>query len=65
MGYGYGAAIGAKVAFPDRRVIHITGDGSFHMNIDVYKRQLPLCSARAALRRVRQKIHTAQAAFCL
>lgn len=34
MGYGYGAAIGAKVAFPDRRVIHITGDGSFHMNMN-------------------------------
>ena len=34
MGYGYGAAIGAKCACPDRRVIHITGDGSFHMNMN-------------------------------
>ncbi len=33
MGYGYGAAIGAKCAFPDRTVVHITGDGSFHMNM--------------------------------
>ncbi|MBQ0064968.1 MAG: biosynthetic-type acetolactate synthase large subunit [Firmicutes bacterium] len=34
MGYGYGAAIGAQVANPDKRVIHITGDGSFHMNLN-------------------------------
>lgn len=34
MGFGYGAAIGAQVAFPDRTVIHITGDGSFHMNLN-------------------------------
>lgn len=34
MGYGYGAAIGAQMAFPGRRVIHITGDGSFHMNLN-------------------------------
>ncbi len=34
MGYGYGAAIGAKIAFPQRPVIHITGDGSFHMNMN-------------------------------
>lgn len=34
MGYGYGAAIGAKVARPKERVIHITGDGSFHMNMN-------------------------------
>lgn len=34
MGYGYGAAIGAKTALPDRRVVHITGDGSFHMNMN-------------------------------
>lgn len=33
MGYGYGAAIGAKCACPERPVIHITGDGSFHMNM--------------------------------
>ncbi|MDD7719295.1 MAG: biosynthetic-type acetolactate synthase large subunit [Eubacteriaceae bacterium] len=34
MGYGYGAAIGAQIACPDNRVIHITGDGSFHMNLN-------------------------------
>ncbi len=34
MGYGYGAAIGAKVACPDKKVIHITSDGSFHMNLN-------------------------------
>lgn len=34
MGYGYGAAIGAQMAHPDKRVVHITGDGSFHMNMN-------------------------------
>lgn len=34
MGFGYGAAIGAQIACPDKRVIHITGDGSFHMNLN-------------------------------
>ncbi len=33
MGFGYGAAIGAQVGEPDKRVIHVTGDGSFHMNL--------------------------------
>jgi acetolactate synthase-1/2/3 large subunit len=33
MGYGYPAALGAKVACPDREVIDIDGDGSFVMNI--------------------------------
>src|SRR6266446_1146424 len=33
MGYGYPAAMGAKVAFPDKEVIDIDGDGSFLMNI--------------------------------
>ena len=33
MGFGYGAAIGAQAAFPDRTVVHVTGDGSFHMNL--------------------------------
>jgi len=33
MGYGYGAALGAQVANPDKPVIHLTGDGSFHMNL--------------------------------
>ena len=34
MGYGYGAAIGAKIARPDVPVVHFTGDGSFHMNMN-------------------------------
>jgi acetolactate synthase I/II/III large subunit len=33
MGYGFPAAIGAQVAFPDKTVIDIAGDGSFQMNI--------------------------------
>ena len=33
MGYGYPAALGAKVACPDKHVIDIDGDGSFLMNI--------------------------------
>jgi len=33
MGFGYPAALGAKVACPDRQVIDIDGDGSFAMNI--------------------------------
>lgn len=34
MGYGMGAAIGAQSAFPKRRVVLFTGDGSFHMNLN-------------------------------
>lgn len=34
MGFGYGAAIGAQVSQPSRKVVHITGDGSFHMNLN-------------------------------
>jgi acetolactate synthase-1/2/3 large subunit len=33
MGFGYPAAIGAKVACPDKEVIDIDGDGSFLMNV--------------------------------
>ena len=33
MGYGLPAAIGAQVAFPDKCVIDIAGDGSIQMNI--------------------------------
>jgi len=33
MGFGYPAALGAKVACPDREVIDVDGDGSFMMNI--------------------------------
>ena len=35
MGFGYGAAIGAQMALgPDARVVMLTGDGSFHMNLN-------------------------------
>lgn len=34
MGFGYGAAIGAQIGRPDKRVVHFTGDGSFHMNLN-------------------------------
>jgi acetolactate synthase-1/2/3 large subunit len=46
MGYGFPAAIGAQVAFPDRLVIDIAGDGSFQMNSQelatVVQYQLPI-----------------------
>lgn len=34
MGYGLGAAIGAKTANPDKTVINIAGDGCFRMNMN-------------------------------
>lgn len=46
MGFGYGAAIGAQMGNPDKRVIHLTGDGSFHMNLNeactAVSNQLPI-----------------------
>jgi acetolactate synthase-1/2/3 large subunit len=33
MGFGFPAAMGAKVAFPEKTVVDIAGDGSFLMNI--------------------------------
>ena len=46
MGYGMGAAIGAKTAHPDRPVVLISGDGSFHMNLNemacAVSQQLPI-----------------------
>jgi acetolactate synthase-1/2/3 large subunit len=33
MGYGIPAAIGAKIAHPDRTVVAVSGDGSFMMNV--------------------------------
>ncbi len=46
MGYGLGASIGAQIANPGRRVLHITGDGSFRMNCNelatVSKYKLPI-----------------------
>ena len=34
MGYGLGAAIGAKAANPDKTVVNIAGDGCFRMNMN-------------------------------
>lgn len=34
MGFGMGAALGAKTANPNRPVVLVTGDGSFHMNMN-------------------------------
>ncbi len=46
MGYGLGAAIGAQVGNPHATVLHITGDGSFHMNCNelstAAKQNLPI-----------------------
>ena len=46
MGYGLGAAIGAKLANPDKIVVNIAGDGSFHMNANelstLAKYQIPV-----------------------
>ena len=33
MGYGFPAALGAKIGCPDKEVVLFTGDGSFQMNI--------------------------------
>ncbi len=46
MGYGLGAAIGAKTADPDRCVINFAGDGCFRMNMNeiatAVRQKLPL-----------------------
>jgi len=46
MGYGLGAAIGAQIGKPDKRVFNIAGDGSFGMNcnelVTAVKNRLPL-----------------------
>ena len=34
MGYGLGAAIGAKAGNPDKTVVNIAGDGCFRMNMN-------------------------------
>ena len=34
MGYGLGAAIGAKTGCPDKTVINVAGDGCFRMNMN-------------------------------
>ncbi len=46
MGFGLGAAIGAQIGNPGKRVIHISGDGSFRMNLNelatVASQKLPI-----------------------
>ena len=46
MGYGLGAAIGAQIGMPGKRVFNIAGDGSFGMNcnelVTTVKNKLPL-----------------------
>lgn len=46
MGYGMGAAIGAQFANPDKKVVMVTGDGSFKMNfneiITAVRHKLPI-----------------------
>ncbi len=46
MGFGTGAAIGAQVANPGKRVVNIAGDGSFRMNCNelatISRYQLPV-----------------------
>ena len=39
MGFGYPAAVGAKIARPDKEVIDIDGDGSFIMNVQELAQQ--------------------------
>ena len=34
MGLGFAQAMGAKLAFPDRQVVHLTGDGDFAMTAE-------------------------------
>lgn len=34
MGYGLGAAIGAKAAYPEKTIVNIAGDGCFRMNMN-------------------------------
>ena len=46
MGYGLGAAIGAAMGCPDKRVINVAGDGCFRMNMNeiatAVRQKLPL-----------------------
>lgn len=46
MGYGLPAAIGAQLAFPNKTVICLTGDGSFQMNIQelqtIFEHRIPI-----------------------
>ena len=46
MGFGLGAAIGAKVGCPEKTVVNIAGDGSFAMNLNelitAYAHKIPI-----------------------
>lgn len=46
MGYGLGASLGAKVAFPEKTVINVAGDGCFRMNMNeiatAVRHQIPI-----------------------
>ncbi|MCL2696624.1 MAG: biosynthetic-type acetolactate synthase large subunit [Oscillospiraceae bacterium] len=46
MGFGLGAAIGAKIAKPEKTVVNVAGDGSFGMNLNelvtLSKYQIPV-----------------------
>jgi acetolactate synthase-1/2/3 large subunit len=46
MGFGFPAAIGAQIAFPERQVLCITSEGSFQMNLQelvvAAERKLPV-----------------------
>ena len=44
MGYGLGAAIGAKMARKDKLVFNIAGDGCFRMNMNRLQQQLDIIS---------------------
>ena len=54
MGYGFPAAIGAKVGCPDETVCLVTGDGSFQMNIQ----ELSCCLTIPRVWLSRRKIFT-------
>jgi len=50
MGFGYPAALGAKVACPDKEVIDIDGDGSFAMNIqELATAKIEMIAAKAMI----------------
>lgn len=48
MGFGLGAAIGSQIGNPGKKVVHISGDGSFRMNLNelatVAAQNLPIIS---------------------
>ncbi|MGL4485215.1 MAG: biosynthetic-type acetolactate synthase large subunit [Anaerovoracaceae bacterium] len=67
MGFGYGAAIGSQIGNPHKRVIHITGDASFHMNMTeaatAVSQNLPIITI-VMNNRVLGMVYQWQASFC-